>query len=221
MKKQAYFLFLLPLLFACSGTNTSSYVSSSSSLHEESSSSNKQSSSSTKESSSLPEVQYLTINMDCFEEYSSGYRFADHTDELLDLMNSNLVSFPIKALTVENCFVQVKESKEDAPHPYFTLGSGSYGGELTLLFDAPAITSIKVDVEGYSKYIAYNDSYSYDENFSFTINEKEIDLSGLTRGEIKTVTCDLPSLSSHVSLKTLQEKSRLFIHSISIGYYLL
>lgn len=235
MKKRLLVLTLLPLLFSC-GENITSSTSSTivdssssditssqeSSSKEESSSSESSSSSSSSESSSessLPqEMQYTTINLDCFEGYSSGYRFQDNIDELLEVININ-GSLIAENLIVENCYIQVKESKDAAPHPYFTLGSGSYGGELTINFECQTISFISVELEGYSKYISYNDTYSYDEDFAFTLNEQAIDLSDLTLGNTKIVEEELTSPTSSVSLKTLQGKSRLFIRSVTIGYY--
>lgn len=101
------------------------------------------------------------------------------------------------------------------------LGSQNSNGKITFNLNVHAI-AITVVVQAYSKYIAYNDSYSTDTNATFLIDNKEYDLSleeGHT-GDTEKITIDHysdPVTSFSISNK--EAGQRVFVHSMEITYW--
>lgn len=102
------------------------------------------------------------------------------------------------------------------------LGSGSKTGKITFNFKYN-IVSIKVEVQPYTKYIAYNNTYSVDTSATFVLDNDEHDLS-LEAGyqgetERKTFEKAYAEGTKTISIANKDEGQRVFVHSLELTYW--
>ena len=242
MKKYSYLLILIAFLVGCN-ESTNSEVTQSSSLNNElsqivvnsndnvSSSDNQISStnvnttSSIDNNTSLVEVGYWekkvtflnggftnsTLNQKVSQEQFINW-FNGDDDKILDSINYE-------------GYAQMNYIGNEGDANRFStliLGSQSSEGKITFNFNV-TVTTIRVTVQAYSKYIAYNDSYSTDTNATFLINDKEYDLSvedGHT-GDTETIKieCGFGEGVKSLSIANKEARQRVFVHEIEIGHW--
>ena len=102
------------------------------------------------------------------------------------------------------------------------LGSSSKTGKITFNFKYD-IVSVKVEVQAYSKYIAYNNTYSTDTGATFVLDNDEHDLS-LADGyqgdtERKTFEKAYNEGTKTISIANKDEGERVFVHSLELTYW--
>ena len=102
------------------------------------------------------------------------------------------------------------------------LGSQSKTGKLIFNLNVNAI-NVKITVQPYTKYIAYNDSYNVDTHALISINNEEHDLylengySGPTENkEFEYLSIDG---TKTISIANKDEGQRVFVHSMEITYW--
>lgn len=99
------------------------------------------------------------------------------------------------------------------------LGSSSQVGQIKFNF-SHQIQSIKLNIQGYCKYISYSDSYSVDKNSKFYLDSDKYDLSvspGYS-GELEKRDVSKSYNDSVTSLTIKNEDGRVFVHSMEISY---
>lgn len=99
------------------------------------------------------------------------------------------------------------------------LGSSSQNGNIGFVF-SKRIKSVKLNIQGYCKYITYSDSYNVDTDSKFYIDDSLTDLSvnaGFT-GELekKDVTKKYTTPVSSFTIRSLD--GRVFVHSMELTY---
>ena len=99
------------------------------------------------------------------------------------------------------------------------LGSSSQDGNIKFNF-AHEIKSVKFNIQGYCKYIAYSDSYSVDTDSKFYLDDELTDLSvsAGTTGELEKKDVSKSYSTSTTSLTIRSEDGRVFVHSMEITY---
>ena len=102
------------------------------------------------------------------------------------------------------------------------LGSGNSEGKITFNFKVDII-SIKVTVQAYSKYIAYNDSYSTDTDSIFILDNDEHDLSveDNHQGDTEKETIEKAYMEGTkvISIANKEAGNRVFVHSLELTYW--
>ena len=99
------------------------------------------------------------------------------------------------------------------------LGSSSKDGNIKFNF-SHEIKSVKLNIQGYCKYIAYSDSYSVDTDSKFYLDDELTDLSVSpgTTSELEKKDVTKSYSSSTTSLTIRSEDGRVFVHSMEITY---
>ena len=101
------------------------------------------------------------------------------------------------------------------------LGSQNDNGAITFNFNYH-VTSVKIVVQPYTKYISFTDSYNVDKNTTFIFDEKEYDLSvaedhsGDT--EKTTLTCAPNPEQNRFTIANKDAGQRVFVHSFELTY---
>ena len=101
------------------------------------------------------------------------------------------------------------------------LGSQNSEGTITFNFNVHVV-EVKIVVQPYTKYIAYNDTYNIDRSAKFIFNEEEHDLSvdSSHTGETEKVTLDCFSKQNENKFKIANKEGgqRVFVHSFELTY---
>ena len=102
------------------------------------------------------------------------------------------------------------------------LGSQSKIGKLVFSLNVKAI-NVKITVQPYTKYIAYNNTYNVDTHASISINNEEHDLylendyTGATENkEFEYIAIDG---TNTISIANKEEGQRVFVHSMEVTYW--
>ena len=101
------------------------------------------------------------------------------------------------------------------------LGSQTSEGTITFNFNVHVV-SVKIVVQPYTKYIAYNNTYNIDKSAKFIFNEEEHDLSvdesyvGDT--EKTTLECFPKQNENKFKIANKEGNQRVFVHSFELTY---
>ncbi len=101
------------------------------------------------------------------------------------------------------------------------LGSQKQNGSIKFNF-SKNIKSVKINIQGYCKYIAYSDSYSVDTDSKFKLDDETLDLSvsagytGLLERKDMIKNYETPVSSFTIA----SEGQRVFVHTMEISYIL-
>ena len=102
------------------------------------------------------------------------------------------------------------------------LGSQSKTGALSFNFNVDVIY-VKVIVQAYSKYIAFNDTWNVDKHAKILINNVDHDLSLPDNHEgpadEKEFDLGIASSTKTITLANYEEGQRVFVHSMEITYW--
>ena len=115
----------------------------------------------------------------------------------------------------------IGDAKDPSRFSTLILGSSSETGNITFNF-AYQVTSVKFNIQGYCKYIAYSDSYSVDTDSKFKLDDETLDLSvsagytGLLDRKDMIKTYETPISSFTIA----SEGQRVFVHTMEISYIL-
>ena len=115
---------------------------------------------------------------------------------------------------------EMKSISDKANETRLWLGSQSETCTLTFNFKYD-VSKIKLNIQSYSKYIAYSDSYSRDYNSVFILDGDSYDLSIPDTFEGDTLSKNVEKSYEESKTKKVEltnEGGRVFIHSIEITY---
>ena len=222
MKKYAYLLILVSFLMGCNGTGSSNNGSSTDIL---SSSSGQTSENSSAESESRePPVGMWTKSVSFYNggfTNSSLDQKASQT-QFVNWFNGDddvLASIDYEGYAQLN---YIGNANDDWRFSTLILGSQNSEGKITFNLKVRAV-SVKITVQAYAKYIAYNDSYSIDRSATFLIDNEEHDLSlqeGHT-GNTEQIVIVHPYIDETVTSFSISNKEagqRVFVHSLEITH---
>ena len=101
------------------------------------------------------------------------------------------------------------------------LGSQNSNGSIIFNFNVH-VTSVKIVVQPYTKYIAYSDTYSIDKSATFIFDEEEHDLSvkGDYVGDTEktTIECTPDANTNKFKIANKISGQRVFVHSFELTY---
>ena len=102
------------------------------------------------------------------------------------------------------------------------LGSGNSEGAITFNFNVH-VTSVKIVVQPYTKYISYNNTYNIDRNATFLFDDEEYDLSVeesyVGETEKTTLTCIPDPEQNKFTIANKDAGQRVFVHSFELTYW--
>ena len=101
------------------------------------------------------------------------------------------------------------------------LGSQNALGTITFNFNVH-ITSVKIVVQPYTKYITYSNTYNIDKSATFVFNQEETDLSVAAdySGETEktTIECTPNANENKFTISNKEIGQRVFVHSFELSY---
>ena len=101
------------------------------------------------------------------------------------------------------------------------LGSATSEGAITFNFNVH-VTSVKIVVQPYTKYISYNNTYNIDRSATFIFNTEEHDLSvdASHTGETEkaTIECFPNKNENKFKIANKEANQRVFVHSFELTY---
>lgn len=106
---------------------------------------------------------------------------------------------------------------------FSTLILGSANSEGTIAFNFNVhVTSVKIVVQPYTKYISYNNTYNIDKSATFIFNTEEHDLSvdASHTGETEktTIECFPNQNENRFKIANKEANQRVFVHSFELTY---
>ena len=228
MKKLLLPLLIALLLTSCRG-NSSSQVSSSQHIYPLSSSSIETSiesqASTTSVSSSLPNPVGIVRKSVIF--YNGGFT---NSSLMQDASQARFIAWfndgdDVLASVEYSGYAQVNYVGNAGDADRFStliLGSSNDSGSIKFNFNIQ-IVSVRVNVQPYTKYDSYHETYNIDRNATFIIDKKEyslaVDESVTGQTDIKTIRYSFPESASAFTLANKEAKQRVFVHSLEITYW--
>ncbi len=101
------------------------------------------------------------------------------------------------------------------------LGSASSEGAITFNFNTH-VTSVKIVVQPYTKYISYNNTYNIDKSATFIFNTEEhdlsVDASHVGETEKTTLECFPNKNENKFKIANKEANQRVFVHSFELTY---
>lgn len=189
------------LLFACNSNNSSSSVSSSSSKDSSFITSSLESSSSISR-----DIKHVEINFS--NENQSGYHYDLNKEALY---NDYFAATEI--IATSDCL------KVDSDFNYLKIGSNSQEGYLSLSTKSGIrFDSVKMTVQGYSKYIEYSNTWSNDQSIVM-VNQTPYELPYLEAAQNEETVVTHSFIEEVDNMIVASSLGRVILKSMTIYYY--